>query len=196
MGESKTISYTITAPLDAEPGGHFGVLLFKATELEQEGTLKVGTQVGMLVLVAVPGNRLEQGRILDFTTAKFVQRGPVMFSMRFENTGTVHFEPRGNIAIYNIFGRHVADVPIGGQVVLPRGIKTLNQSWETSGWLLGKYSAIATVTSGDGEEISTEKITFWAFPVWYTISFFVTLVALYLILRFVKSRVRISLVTK
>jgi hypothetical protein len=196
INESKAIPYTITAPLDAEPGGHFGVMLFKATDQTEQGTLRVGTQVGMLVLVAVPGNRLEQGQVLDFSTSKFFQRGPVIFSIKFENTGTVHFEPRGSIVVRNMFGSEVANIPVEGQVVLPRGVKTLTEKWDTSAFLLGKYSAIATIIDGEGNEISTKEISFWAFPIWYSASFFVTLVALYLFFRFIKRRVRISIVTK
>ncbi len=63
LGESKEIPYTIAAPRNAEPGGHFGVVFFKATR-PGTGSLKVGTQVGMLVLVAIPGNHLQKGNIL------------------------------------------------------------------------------------------------------------------------------------
>lgn len=195
VGESKAISYSITAPLDAEPGGHFGVMLFKATDAEQEGTLKVGTQVGMLVLVAIPGNRLEQGNVQEFTTKRFIQHGPVSFQMKFENTGTVHFEPRGTIAIYNMFGSHVADVPIEGQVVLPRGIKTLTEEWQVSRLLVGRYTAVASIVAG-GEEIGTQTIEFYAFPLWYTLGFLGCLIVVFFVIRFIKRRVKISIVSQ
>jgi hypothetical protein len=196
VGESKEIPYTITAPPDAEPGGHFGVVLFKATKKDAGGSLKIGTQVGMLVLVAIPGNHLEKGNILDFTAPNFIQTGPVPFSIKFQNTGTVYFEPKGTIAISNMFGQKIADVPINGQVVLPTSVKVLNQQWDVSGLLLGRYSAVATIVDGDGNTLTTNTITFWAFPIWYGVSFVVTLIVLFFILRFFKQRVRISLVSK
>lgn len=196
IGESRSIRYTITAPPDAEPGGHFGVMLFKATDLVQEGTLKVGTQVGMLVLIAIPGNQLEKGKIHDFTAPGFIQRGPVTFGIKFQNTGTVHFEPRGVIEVRNLFGQKIADVPIDGTVVLPGSIKTLSETWEVSGLFIGRYTASAIVVDGEGNELTTKELAFWAFPLWYAASFFFLLVVFFFIFRFIKKRVRISLVSK
>lgn len=196
VGEERSIRYRITAPLDAEPGGHFGVMLFKATDLEQEGTLRVGTQVGMLVLVAIPGNHLEKGTILDFQAPDFLQHGPVPFSIKFQNTGTVHFEPRGTIEVRNMFGQKVADVPIEGSVVLPGSVKTLTETWDLTGLLLGRYTATARIVDGEGEELTSKVASFWAFPIWYCIAFFVTIVALFFVFRFVKKRVRISIVNR
>ena len=109
-GQSRSITYTIEAPPDAEPGSHFGVVFFKATDLDQQGQLKVGTRIGVLVFVTVPGNQLQRGNILDFSMPPFVQKGPVPFKIKFENTGTVHFEPKGTIIISNIFGKEVGVV--------------------------------------------------------------------------------------
>lgn len=195
-GESKQIPYTIVAPPTAEPGGHFGVVFFKATQPGAAGSLKIGTQVGMLVLVAIPGNHLQKGKILDFTAPGFIQSGPVPFSIKFENTGTVHFEPKGTITISNMFGQKLFDVPIDGQVVLPTSVKVLNEEWNVSGLLLGRYTAAATIVDGDGNTLTTESIHFWAFPVWYGVAFLVTLIVLFFILRFLKGRVRISIVAK
>ena len=104
-GESKEIPYTIIAPANAEPGGHFGVVFFKATQPGAAGSLKIGTQVGVLVLVAIPGNHLQKGKILDFAAPGFIQAGPVPFTIKFENTGTVHFEPKGVITITKCLGK-------------------------------------------------------------------------------------------
>jgi hypothetical protein len=193
--ETREIPYTITAPENAEPGSHFGVIFFKATpKVEGAGSLKVGTQVGMLVLVAVPGNHLQKGQILDFTAPKFVQGGPVPFTMTFENTGTVHFEPKGTIEIKSMLGEKVADVPIEGQVVLPTSVKNINAQWHVSGILLGQYTASATIIDGEGEALTTKSVTFWAFPLWYSLGFIVVFALLFFIFRFFKSKVRISLV--
>lgn len=191
-GESKQIPYTITAPFNAEPGGHFGVVFFKATRPGPADQIKVGTQVGMLVLITIPGNHLEKGKILDFTAPKFVQGGPVPFNIKFENTGTVHFEPKGSITITSMFGQKVADIPIEGQVVLPTSIKTLTIPWNIGGLLLGRYTAAATIIDGDGNTLTTDSITFWAFPVWYILGFLVTIFVFFLIIRFIKRRVKFS----
>lgn len=191
--ESKEIGYTINAPINAEPGSHFGVAFFKAIKLsDATQQLKIGTQVGMLILVTIPGNHLQKGQIRDFTTNSFVQSGPVHFKMKFENTGTVHFEPKGTIQISNMFGHEVASIPIEGQVVLPTGVKDLNFSWNVSGLLLGKYSAVANVVDGEGNVLTSKTVSFYAFPLWYIFSFFVTILILFLIFRTFKRKFKFS----
>lgn len=195
QGEAVNIPYTITAPLDAEPGSHFGVAFFKATRPSTSvETLSIGARIGMLILITVPGSHLQKGKILDFTGPGFIQGAPADFKIKFENTGTVHFEPKGTLFLSNLFGRLVAKVPIEGQTVLPTGIKDINTSWRAEGWLLGKYTAVATLFDGEGTAMTTDSVSFWVIPVWYILGFFVALAIVFFLLRFIKRRVRISLV--
>ncbi len=196
-GESRQIPYTIRAPANAEPGGHYGVLFFKAQRATDKQMLNVGTQVGVLVLVTVPGSHLQKGRILDFTTArKFYQTAPIDFSIRFENTGTVHFEPKGTIKITNIFGKDVGKVSVEGQLVLPTGIRNLNAKMDAKGLLFGKYNASILLVDGEGEELSAKSLSFYVFPVWYTLEFLGAIIFIYLLLRYMKKKVKINISLK
>lgn len=193
QGEAREIPYTITAPANAEPGSHLGVILFKATpKSDGGGSIKVGTQVGMLVLVAVPGDHLEKGTITGFSTNEFIQNGPVSFTLGFKNEGTIHFEPKGQILVKNMFGAQVASIPIEGQVVLPTGEKNLSYAWNVVGLLLGRYSAEAIVKDNNGEVLATATTSFWAVPVWYILGFIGVLLVLYFVIAFLKSRVKIT----
>lgn len=193
-GAAKNVSYTIKTPLDAEPGGHFGVAFFKASELAKNGQqLKVGTQVGMLILVTIPGSHLEKGNILDFTGPLFVKEGPINFTIKFENTGTVHFEPKGTITITNMFGKEIGSVSVGGQVVLPTGIRDLAASVNFDGVLLGRYKAALKMFDGEGNELTARNIAFYAFPLWYVVSFFIAVAVLFFTIRFLKKNVKISI---
>lgn len=195
--EAKEVSYTIKTPPNAEPGGHFGVAFFKANALVKDGQqLKVGTQVGMLILVTIPGSHLEKGNILDFKGPLFVQKSPINFTVKFENTGTAHFEPKGTITITNMFGKEIGTVSVGGQVVLPSGIKDLAASVNFDGVLLGRYKASLKMFDGEGNELKAKSIAFYAFPIWYAVAFFITVAALFFIIRFLKKNVKISLSKK
>ena len=193
-GAAKDVPYAIRAPGEAEPGGHFGVALFKASELSKgDQQLKVGTQVGMLILVTIPGSHLEKGAILDFTGPLFVKKSPIDFIIKFENTGTVHFEPKGTITITNMFGKEVGSVAIGGQVVLPTGVKDLAASVNFDGVLLGRYKAVLKMFDGEGNELATRSTAFYAFPLWYVIAFLITVVVLFFGVKFLKKNVKISI---
>ena len=63
-------------------------------------------------------------------------------------------------------------------------------------FFLGRYTASASIIDGEGNTLTTDSVNFWAFPLWYGVSFFVTLVLIFLIFRFLKSRVHISIVKK
>lgn len=191
-GQSRSIIYTIKAPPNAEPGGHFGVIFFKAVDLNQQGQFKVGTRVGTLVFITVPGNQLQKGDILDFSSPKFVQKGPVPFKIKFENTGTVHFEPKGAITIKNIFGKEVGKIQVAGQVVLPTGVRDLAAVWDVKGLLIGRYTAEINIIDGEGNELTANRIAFYAFPLWYLLGFIITAAALFFGFKFLRRKVKIS----
>lgn len=191
-GEGKQISYTIKAPMNAEPGGHFGIMFFKAVRIVEGEQLKIGTQVGILLFVTIPGNHLEKGKILGFSAPHFVQEGSVPFSIRFENTGTVHYEPKGVIVITNMFGKKVAEVPVSGQIVLPSGVREWSVGWNVEGFLLGRYKATLTIVNPDGEVLTGGTVSFYAAPLWYVADFIASIILLFFVLRFLKKKVKIS----
>ncbi|MBI2476289.1 MAG: hypothetical protein HYV67_03535 [Candidatus Taylorbacteria bacterium] len=195
-GESRAIPYSIKAPSKAEPGAHFGVVFFKATRLEEAGQLKIGTRVGVLIFVTVPGNSLQKGKILDFSGPSFVTGSPVGFTIKFENTGTVHFEPKGALTIANMFGKKVGEVPISGQVVLPTGVRDLIAQWDVSGFLLGRYTAALAIVDGEGNELTTKTVAFYAFPVWHLLGLMALIFALFHLFKFLRRRLKISVSLK
>jgi hypothetical protein len=192
-GEKTRVKYTIKTPEDAEPGSHFSVVFFKALKKDDSGQLKVGTRVGSLFFITVPGNYLQKGDIEDFTAPGFVDEAVVPFKIHFKNTGTVHFEPKGTIFVKNIFNKTVAEIPVQGQVVLPTGARDLTAAWVGSKLLLGRYTATLSIFDGEGEEMTASGVTFWAFPIKQAAMFFGLLLLIYLVLRFVRRNVNISI---
>jgi hypothetical protein len=192
--ESRAIPYKIVTPANAEPGSHFGVAFFEATAIKDNGEqLKIGTQVGTLIFVTVPGNFLQKGNILDFRAPSFVQSLPVNFSIKFENTGTVHFEPKGAIVIKNIFGKVVATAPVEGQVVLPTGTKDIQATFDGDGILIGRYTAELSIRDGEGNVLTAKSIAFYAFPIKYAVIITLVIIALFYLLKFLKSKINISI---
>ncbi len=194
--ERKEIPYTIKAPLNAEPGSHFGVAFFMASKIADTGQLRVGTRVGMVIYVTVPGNFLQKGKILGFTAPKFIQKGPVNFKIKFENTGTVHFEPKGEIKITNLFGKEVASVPVSGQLVLPTGVRDLMAQWNPGGFLLGRYKAKMEIKDGEGNVLTAESISFYVFPLWYILGFFAAIAVIFFGLKFIRKKFSFNIARK
>jgi hypothetical protein len=196
VGESKNVEYTIKAPPDAEPGGHFGVAFFTAKRLQEDGVLKIGTRIGMLYFITIPGNQNQKGKILDFSAARFVQRPPVLFEIKFQNEGNVHFEPKGEIVITNILGKEVGRVQVAGQTVLPTGNRDLKAIWGEQGdFLVGRYKASLSLVDGEGNQMSADSLIFYVFPIWHIVGFILAIIILYFVLKFLKSRINISFTT-
>jgi hypothetical protein len=198
-GDTVQVPYVINTPPLADPGSHFGVMLLNALDATPEGQksqLSVGMRVGVLTFVTIPGSRVEGGHLLDFSVPKLVTKPPVLFNLNFENNGTVYFEPRGKVEIYNILNRKVGETPISGRAILPTGVGKIVAPWVPSGLLFGRYSAKATVISGDARVLATANTSFYALPLRATLIFLAIVVVVFILLHFVRRRLNISISVK
>ena len=157
-------------PQDAEPGGHYaGILVgrFSPEALEGSGTaaVTVGSVAASLVLVAVSGEVIEEGSIVEFRADKGVyEHFPVDFFIRFENTGNVHVKPQGTIEIYEGSNKvYELQVNKASGNVLPNSIRQFDATW-SEGKTFGKYRAVVTLDYGTEDKTVTAELTFWVIP--------------------------------
>lgn len=164
-GGSHTFNFTIATPSNAEPGGHFGSIVFKTSiSSAQAGGVAVGEEVGSLILLKLAGNVREQAYIESFKTAQgFLEQGPVAFESRIKNAGNVHVKPTATITITDSFGRKVTSLQVESRNILPASIRKFNSSWEQKD-LFGRYTATLSVTYGDKKQILTSTATFFVIP--------------------------------
>lgn len=164
---SQVFEFVITVPANAEPGGHFGSIIFKtdAKPVTGQSGVAVGQEIGSLILLKVAGQINEQASIESFKPAKnFWEYGPVTFETRLKNAGNVHVKPVGTITITNMFGRKVATLPLESRNVLPSSIRKFSTNWPQK-WLWGRYTATLSVAYGGKDQIVTASTNFWSFPV-------------------------------
>jgi len=191
--EQKIIPFTVNVPLAADPGGHYAAIFFSPSPPEGEGgVVGVIGKLGALVLLRVSGDIKEEGRLTEFSlkdNEKIYNHLPVDFGIRFENTGTVHLKPQGDILIKNIFGGESAIVEVNkpkigtGGNVLPDSIRRFEASWikkeigesEPTGFLeklkaekdnfaFGRYKADLVLDYGTQGKKSQATLTFWVIP--------------------------------
>lgn len=164
-GEYKVVTFTIDVPSNAEPGGKYGSILATVTgTVSPEGTgATLKPKVGALVLLSVAGRIEEKVDIKEFSSPKFLNSGPVNFTLRFENKGTVHVMPRGIITITDIFGKKLADIEIPQKNVLPGAIRKVQATWNKK-WLFGRYQATFVGNYGSKNEPISATLTFWVIP--------------------------------
>ena len=173
--QSVEIPFAVRVPFDASPGGHFAAILIGTKPIAStDGSSKLQTaqMVTSLFFARVAGDVEENGTIREFSAEKTILGRPeATFSLRFENKGNVHLQPRGEIKIYNMWGEERGIIPINQQAnfgnVLPESIRKFLFTWkgEWSVSDIGRYSAVATLGYGTEEvQFASAKTYFWVLP--------------------------------
>ncbi len=167
-GQKDDVKFTINIPTSANPGGHYGTVVFvtKAAEGSPESTqLKVESGVGSLILLNVNGNATESGKVVEFSTKGITKdektNTPVVnFDLRFSNTGNTHFKPVGTIKITNWMGTQVDEIQLEGKNVVPGSTRKMTTPWNPKGSLYGKYTATVEGTFGNSKQVFKESYSF------------------------------------
>lgn len=186
-GKEMMVKFTLTVPENAEPGGHYGTVVAGIKAISGPGVTGAAIiqRIGALVLLTVPGEMEENLAVKEFSAPKYSEYGPIPFTVKFENKGTVHTKPAGVITIADWRGKKIADINISSRNVLPTAVRKFDASFDKK-WLFGgKYTATLTGSYGSSNILLTPSvITFWVFP-WK-----IGLLGLFVIFLFVLTRRR------
>ncbi len=194
--EQKFVDFIIEVPENAEPGGKYGsVLASTAGVIGEEITgMAIGQKVGALVLLTVSGEVIENLTVKEFIAPSFLEYGPVPFSMRFENTGTVHVRPRGFVTITNWWGKKATDVEFPQLNVIPGAVRRVEASWSGK-WHIGRYTATLIGSYGTiNTPLTPVVLTFWVFP--WKVALAIFLGILVVLIFFYKTRKRWKMALK
>lgn len=190
----KVFTFKTRIPLNAEPGGHFGSIVFRMapqTVVSQTGAT-LTQELGALILLRVAGKTTERATIESFVPAKkFWERGPVVFDYRIKNEGNLHIKPIGTVTVNNLFGKKVAVINVEPKNVLPGAIRKNSVSWDQKLLLGGKYTAFLSLTYGSESTMMVSSTSFYGFP--FKIGGAVLLVLIILAFLAFKARKRIKL---
>lgn len=146
-GKSEVVSYKITVPANAEPGGRY-ISLF-ATSRVQDDPSKIQTRqrVASLTYLTVNGNVTRIGS-LQSLDAPFVFDGYQKWKMILANDGTTHYRSRYDVSVTSIVnGSQVATVS-GSTVVLPHTKREVTAQIPVPRYV-GIYKVSYTIGLGD-----------------------------------------------
>lgn len=189
--EKKKLSVSITVPSNASPGGHYGVIRFSGRNPNTTSSnVDLTASAGTLVLIKVDGEFIEKLDLKTFESQKngkqasTFETGPINFVTRFENTGTTHVKPLGQIEVKDFFGNQIANLPVNESKgsVLPSSIRRFESPLNDQ-WLFGKYTATITIAYGTTGGAIVQSIDFWVIPYKILIVGLVGLITLIYILR-------------
>lgn len=199
----------VIIPSDTAPGAYYGLILFQAIPSDQTsdtpGQVSLTASVGHIVLIEVPGNIVQQMQVSSVRAARLTEakdgtapsvktgslfaNGPNQVRVSVKNTGNGFLKPFGNVTIQDWRGKEVASTEINATDpkgnVFPGAERTFTASIdEVKG--IGRFTILASIGYGNGNEVVTVKSSFWVLPIWFVIVVAVLLIAVvYIILRVV-----------
>jgi hypothetical protein len=178
-GEEQVVTATITAPANAA-GGHYGSFVFSVTPAStQKTSAAISQEVASLFLVRVNGPVTEKLTLKGLSAPAYSEFGPVPFTLDFTNEGNVHVKTFGLINVRDMFGNKVADVVVSGTNVFP-GAERLIKAQLDKKFLIGSYTATATMYYGSQNQNLSAETSFIVFPTRIALIIIVILVILYL----------------
>lgn len=171
LGERARIPVAITVPENASPGGLYGSVLISTVQVNDD--LPVGStrspiiaRIGTLFFVTVPGEVTRSGELKELALQNdklWYERGPINFNLLYENTGSMHLNPYGELRITNLFGEEVGFVELDPWFSLPKSLRSREVTWDRE-LLLGRYVATANINRGYDDIVDTQTVTFWVLP--------------------------------
>lgn len=171
LGERARIPVTITIPPNAEPGGYYGSVL--VSTIQTPGSTDAAAprspiiaRVGSLFFLTVAGETVRAGETKEITMITndwWYEKGPIELGILFENTGSVHLNPYGELSIKNMFGEEVGFVTIEPWFVLPASLRLREITWNRE-FLLGRYTVTAKINRGYDDVVDEVATTFWVLP--------------------------------
>ena len=196
LGQRAIIPVSITMPPNAEPGGYYGAVLVSTVETNVITTDTVTarspivTRIGTLFFISVPGDANIGGTITDFSTKNnqwWYEKGPIDMSIVYENTGSIHLNPYGEIRVTNIMGEEVGFQEIDPWFILPKSLRLREVSWDRQ-MLFGRYTITAKINRGYDNIIDEKSIHIWVLPWKIMLTIFTLVFLVFVSVRFVLTR--------
>lgn len=166
--EKHDFPFIINVPKNAQPGGHYASVLFRAISAEEaSGAGKSGVgisgRVGTVILIEVSGEIQKSAQLASVTGPTFVSHGPIEVSVRIQNTGNSYFTPEGTVTFQNLFSKQEIPISPTSKVVFPGFDRTYKVSWDKR-YVFGPVFATVVAKIPGSNTIGTQRIIIWAWP--------------------------------
>jgi hypothetical protein len=160
-GESREISFSVGAPLSAEPGGRY-ISIFASTNTGTSD-VSVGSRqrVASLLYITVLGDVSRSGALISLSSPWIVS-GDSTYNMSIQDSGTTHFRSRYNVKLQNLFGQDIASSS-GDSLILPGTIRSISAILPLPK-IPGIYKAIYNIGLGDTPAVNRTSYLLYVPP--------------------------------
>lgn len=212
-GEEVSVPVIISVPSTADIGGYYLAVMWESSagpKLEKSHQTLISSRIGSLVLLEVNGSTDSNLELVDVGITgdkKIYASSDLNFYLKLRNPGNVHQRPQGSIIIKNFFGKTIDILPINFEksAILPNMTRIFETNWQTavsepniepnfmtkiSHGFFGRYSAKYIVDYGDNKSLISNPIYFWIIPWTLLLVILVSVLLMYLIIRFIKKRLK------
>lgn len=160
-GETYLFDYTLNIPEDAEPGSHYGAIVFSSVPSSDPNASTVVQEIGSIILIRIPGEVVEEATLITFSSEKnFYSEPKIKLNALIENVGSVHFKPYGFITIKDILGNKIETIEVQPRNILPGSRRLFDQEFDFNN--IGIYRAELQLFYKGGGKTITAETTFTA----------------------------------
>jgi hypothetical protein len=159
--KSYLFEYSIVVPKNAEPGSHYGAVVFANSPVTSQDSSQatVVQEIGALVLIRIPGEVNEDAKLNSFSAeSQYFTDPKIKLNALVENTGGVHFKMTANINIYDVFGNKVKTIEVPSHNILPGSKRLFTSESEFDGF--GFYKANIEMYYANGTKVLKSETTF------------------------------------
>lgn len=186
--EVATINVLIEVPKNALPGGHYAMIYHRPINASSgESGSGISQRVGTLLYVMVKGPINEEAYINNFSWPKFLENGPVNFSLNISNQSDIHINTKPVIKVYNLFGKEVTNIELEAKNIFPMSERSFSGTWQKI-WGLGYYKAVVEAGYGSQGRLMTATASLFLVPVKMILLLTIIILIVVIILISIKKR--------
>lgn len=153
---SQIVRYKISAPSNAEPGGHYATIFAQTKgQVQKPSDVVEIKRVASLVYIAIAGEISKSGNIESLNSKFWHSNSPIYSQLRIKNSGNVHYRVDGYERLKNVLNQEVTSSRING-LLLPHTVRAINTTIDAPKWP-GLYRLEAQVSFPGGKINTTSK---------------------------------------
>lgn len=186
--QTQIVTYKINVPANARPGGHYGAIIYspQITQTKSSTGGTINTQMGSLFYLNIFGDIKQQAQIIKFAADKFYEYGPITILSQIKNLGDLHINPKGSIRVTGLFSNQEQSLP--SYNIFPESQRDFENTFGQT-FMLGRYKAQLSATYGKDNNLPlSATFYFWVFPWRIALVTGLSLIALILLILYIKKR--------
>ena len=129
-GQTVTVDYTISVPVNTQPGGYYAAAFAETQIPTKANSVALNERVGELFYIQVAGPVVKKGSLLTWKSG-ILQKPPLTSTIRIQDSGSIHFPAKITYVVEDTFG-HPKYTLNTDKELLPQTIRRITLPWKKS----------------------------------------------------------------